>query len=91
MNKRVGLKIIGNVQGVFYRVKTQEKAIRLNLTGYVKNENNGAVSIIAEGDAKNLEKLINWCWEGSSSASVRDINIKWKPYKKEFNNFEIKY
>lgn len=91
MQKRIVLKIFGRVQGVFYRVNTNNKALELSLTGFVKNEKDGTVKIIAEGEENNLKKLVNWCYQGSSSSTVLKIEKKWEEYKGEFNNFEIKY
>lgn len=91
MKQKVVLKITGRVQGVFYRLNTQEKAKELNLKGFVKNENNGTVKIIAEGEKDNLEGLINWCYQGSPKATVREITTNWEKYKGDFNSFKIKY
>lgn len=91
MNKRLDLKIYGKVQGVFYRIKTKETAKELNLFGFVKNNDDGTVSITAEGDEDNLIKLIDWCRKGTSFAKVNEINLNWRQYTGEFKNFNIKY
>ena len=36
--KHVNIKIYGRVQGVFFRANTKEKAIKLNLKGFVSNK-----------------------------------------------------
>jgi acylphosphatase len=89
------LKIIisGKVQGVFYRIKTKEKAEELNLIGWVKNALNGKVEILAQGDERDLKELIEWCYNGSREARVERVEVEWKEKelerKSEFDKFEI--
>ena len=91
MHKKIVLEIIGKVQGVLYRVNTMNKAKELNLTGYVKNNKDGTVEIIAEGEENNLKNLIIWCYQGSPNANVEKIKENWKNYIGDFNSFEIKH
>jgi len=77
MFKKIHLLISGNVQGVFYRVNTRKKAGELNLTGWVKNTPNNEVEILAEGEEENLKKLINWCYNGSENAIVKEVKVEW--------------
>ena len=91
MKKRVIALVSGSVQGVFYRSETLQKAKELNLTGFVKNEPNGKVEIIAEGEKENLEKLIEWTRQGPTLAKVDKIEVKWDEDKGEFEDFEIVY
>lgn len=91
MPKRVELKIFGKVQGVFYRISAQKKALELNLVGFVKNENDGTVKIIAEGNKNNLKQFISWCYSGPIIAKVEQVEEKWQKYQGGFNSFEIKY
>lgn len=44
------MKIFGRVQGVFFRDFVQRKAKELNLSGWVENEPDGTVQIVAEGE-----------------------------------------
>lgn len=83
------LLISGNVQGVFYRVNTKKKAEEFNLTGWVKNTPDNKVEILAEGEEKNLEKLVNWCRSGSENAIVKDVKIEWEKCENEFDQFGI--
>ncbi len=91
MKKRVSLKIRGRVQGVWFRASTREEAIRLGITGWVKNDFDGSVSAVAEGDEEILQAFVEWCGEGPPRARVDNIDVKWSEYTGEFENFEIKY
>lgn len=91
MRKRVTLSVFGRVQGVFYRSNVLEKAKELNLIGFVKNEPNSCVKILAEGEEENLEKLIEWAKIGPTLAKVDKIEVKWDKEQGEFDDFEIVY
>lgn len=87
---RISIIISGRVQGVFFRYKTKHEAGNLGLTGWVRNNSNGSVEILAEGNKDRLEELVAWCKSGPRLANVENIEVKWLPSKGEFNDFEIK-
>ncbi|MDF1498278.1 MAG: acylphosphatase [Patescibacteria group bacterium] len=89
MKKSITLLIFGKVQGVFFRIKSKQKAESLSLTGWVKNIPTGEVEIFAEGDEKNLKKLIDWCYNGIDNANVKKVDVKYGVYKAEFDKFVI--
>jgi len=88
---RARVIITGRVQGVFFRASTQDEAVRLGLTGWVKNRPDGAVEAVFEGDKEKIEEIIKWCHEGPPWAKVKEVKIKWEPYKGEFPRFSIIY
>lgn len=91
MIKRVILTIQGRVQGVFFRDSARRRAKKLGLTGWVSNQDDGTVKVVAEGKQEDLEKLIKWCYNGSKLARVDKVDIQWQEATGQFNNFEIKY
>lgn len=72
---RVRLKIVGRVQGVFYRQTTKDKAKLLGLSGWVKNDDDGAVSVEAVGPRASVDELIRWCHQGPPSSLVKDVKV----------------
>lgn len=74
--KHVNLKIYGLVQGVFFRASAKEKADSLNLKGFARNEEDGAVYIEIEGEEIFLKDFISWCKIGSKFAKVENVDIK---------------
>ena len=90
MQKGVGIKIIGKVQGVFFRNSSRIKARELGLFGWVRNDMGGTVSILAEGEDTDLRSFIEWCKYGSSDASVEKVDVVWHEYTGEFDDFQIK-
>jgi len=89
--KRVILIIHGRVQGVFFRDSARRQAKKLGLTGWVSNQEDGTVKLVAEGKQEDLEKLIKWCYNGSIIARVDKIDVQWQEVTGQFDKFEIKY
>lgn len=89
--KRVELKIHGRVQGVFYRDGARRRANKLGITGFAKNESDGTVRIVAEGEEESLKKIIKWCYNGPIFAKVIVVDVEWKQASGEFKKFSIEY
>ena len=83
--------ISGRVQLVMYRDFVQRKARSLKVVGEVHNEPNGTVSVIAEGEQKNLEKLLTLLKRGSILARVKDVDVQWKDATNVFTDFSIRF
>jgi acylphosphatase len=75
--RQVRLKIFGDVQGVLFRIGAQEKANSLQISGWVKNEPDGTVSIHAAGAPGNLQTFIDWCKTGPESARVDKVETEY--------------
>ncbi|MGD0237416.1 MAG: acylphosphatase [Syntrophorhabdales bacterium] len=91
MMRRAEILVRGLVQGVFYRHSTRRKADEFRLTGSVRNLRDGRVEVICEGTKEDIEKLIEWCKRGPQGAIVEYVDIAWKEYAGEFNEFRILY
>ncbi len=89
--KRLTAKISGRVQGVFFRDNARKIAQDLDLVGWVQNMPDGSVQVVAEGDERRLERFLESLKEGSDSAVISDVGIKWEKPKGEFEEFEVKY
>lgn len=89
--ERVNIIVHGRVQGVFYRARAKEKAIELELNGWVKNRFDGTVEIVAEGDKEDLERLVDWSQHGPKHAHVTKVEAEWQPFVDEFSDFTVKY
>jgi len=79
--KHLAIHVTGNVQGVFYRASTVEKARTLGLKGFVQNEPDGSVYIEAEGDDGALQSLLAWCRQGPPRARVSDVTATEGPLR----------
>lgn len=74
--KHIEIRIRGNVQGVFFRASTRDKAQSLGLKGYVENRRDGSVFIEAEGPEVGLDELISWCHQGPPHADVKSVDVE---------------
>lgn len=70
------LHISGDVQGVFFRGSAKEKAEKLELTGYARNEPDGSVTIEVEGEQGVVDEFIAWCKDGPKHAEVSKVEAK---------------
>lgn len=66
----------GTVQGVGFRESTRRAALRLGVLGWVRNTDEGALAVHAEGPAEALDELIAFLREGPRGAAVQDIAIE---------------
>lgn len=88
MSKAI-VQIRGRVQGVCFRMYTEEEALSRNLTGWVRNLPDGSVEALFEGDHKIIEDMIAWCHQGPPAARVQDVKVQWEPYCGDFPDFRI--
>ncbi len=90
MIKHFNIKIYGQVQGVSFRYYAQEKALKLGLVGFVKNQSDGTVYIEVEGEEEKIKEFLNWCQSGLKSARVEKVEFR-EGGLKNFTDFEIKF
>lgn len=71
--KAVRFLVSGRVQGVFFRASTRERALALGLCGHAINLADGRVEVLAAGDARALDALEDWLWQGPPDAQVESV------------------
>ena len=82
-------KIIGRVQGVFFRDSTQRKATGLGLTGSAINLADGTVRVIAQGNESEINALLNWLQVGPEMSVVERVDEVDIGDDLEFNDFTV--
>lgn len=87
--RRATLRIHGKVQGVFFRESSRAEAMRLGLTGWVRNHSDGTVEAVAEGAPDALEDFIRWCHRGPPSARVSHVERAEGEPSGEFRTFTV--
>lgn len=88
MHKTLEIRVTGKVQGVWYRQSTRDKALEFGLTGWVRNEPDGSVLILASGEPADLERLADWCRTGPPRARVSGITIQ-ETAEEKFSSFIV--
>ena len=91
MNKRLNAMIFGMVQGVGLRYAVQRWADELQLTGFVKNESDETVNVVAEGSEEKLKKFLEKLKAGTRSTEIQKVEAKWGNAKKEFKSFNVRF
>ena len=88
--KRAQVRVSGQVQGVFFRDSTREKAQELGLSGYVKNTPDGDVEALFEGPSEAIEEMVRWCGQGPPHASVENVEANYGPAQDDLKGFEVR-
>lgn len=90
-NKRVRVRITGRVQGVFFRAYTRDAAIGESVSGWVMNLPDGRVEAVFEGEENAVDRMIQWCHNGSPMSRVDRVDVIEEHFQNEFNRFEVRY
>ena len=70
------LVVRGRVQGVGFRFHMRGEAMRLGVTGWVRNRSDGTVEALVQGEQGAVDRLIAWTRRGPSSAQVTGVEIE---------------
>ncbi len=81
--EKIGMHVwvSGLVQGVFYRRFVQEAALKLGLTGWATNLEDGRVEILLSGEKADIEHLIALLWRGPPKAVVENLQSQEVPWQ----------
>ena len=89
MKKAAKIVITGTVQGIFYRGFVKKKADELELTGFVRNLEDGNVEIVVEGEKDSINKLVDFCKEGPEHSIIRGVKTEEQNWTGDFKEFKI--
>jgi acylphosphatase len=67
--------VSGQVQGVWFRESCRREADALGVAGWVRNNRDGTVEAVLEGDAAAVDKLVDWMRVGPRLAWVSDVTV----------------
>jgi acylphosphatase len=70
------LRILGDVQGVFYRGWSGEQARGLGLRGWVRNRRDGSGEMLVCGGEESVARMIELCRQGPPAARVERIDVE---------------
>jgi len=87
--ERAHIMVSGQVQGVFFRDSTRQKAEELDLTGWVKNTPDGRVEALFEGPPDRVREMVRWCEEGPQQASVENVDMDFEAAGGDLRGFEV--
>jgi acylphosphatase len=91
MDTAILFRVTGRVQGVGFRVFVQRTGQQLGLSGWVKNNADGSVTGLAEGEQGLLVEFIKQLKVGNRWSSVEGLEEQPRRYSGEYVGFEIRY
>ena len=87
----IRLFVRGKVQGVFFRQALKVMAIKNNVTGWVRNLEDGRVEALLDGNIDDVNAVIEWAHDGPANSRVDYVDIKNEDFKDEFTAFDVLY
>jgi len=73
VRERLDASVRGRVQGVGFRYFVLREASYLGLDGFVANERDGSVHVVAEGEPTDLDTLLERLRDGPSASMVERV------------------
>lgn len=75
--ERLHAVVHGEVQGVGFRYFLMRRGRALGLLGWVRNNDDGTVELVAEGERSALEELKRAAESGPSLSRVERVDARW--------------
>lgn len=75
MSVRYRVTVSGRVQGVWYRQSCRREAAALGVAGWVRNNGDGTVEAVLEGEAGAVDRLVAWMRLGPPQARVAGVDV----------------
>ncbi|MCU0856962.1 MAG: acylphosphatase [Pontiellaceae bacterium] len=89
--QRITVRYEGRVQGIGFRYTAVRLAQAHNLTGWVKNEPDGSVSLVAEGDEPRLMELLQAIHRSHLGKHITNEQVNRASATGEFNGFSVQH
>ncbi len=91
MEKRQRMKVLysGRVQGVGFRYNAKSVAAGFEVTGTVRNLDDGRVELIAEGVRDELDAFRAAIRDSGVAGFIRDENVTWSDATNDIRGFNI--
>jgi acylphosphatase len=86
---RFELTFTGRVQGVGFRAAAKSLANEHGVTGWVRNEADGTVALVAEGERSRVESYLEALRERMGQF-INDEQIAQKDEERGYSGFEIR-
>lgn len=68
--------VSGHVQGVFFRETCRREARARGVAGWVRNNGDGTVEAVLEGEPEAVDKVLAWMRTGPASARVSGVQAQ---------------
>lgn len=78
------IQIYGKVQGIGFRIFALKNANDFAISGFVRNEPDGSLTIEGQGDPKMLKRFIESCKHGPELARIDRFIVEDMPPKRVY-------
>lgn len=76
------------MQGIFYKQFIKENAEKFNVSGFLRNREDGRIEIFLEGQGEEVDLMLSICKTGPKYAQIRKVEIK-PEHLQDFKEFKI--
>ena len=91
MRKRATVFYTGRVQGVGFRYTAREVACGYDVTGYVRNLDDGRVELVVEGVEEEVKAFLEAVQTSQLGSHIRTADVNWREAAEEFRGFDMRY
>ena len=92
MRKRATVFYTGRVQGVGFRYTAREIACGFEVTGYVRNLDDGRVELVAQGEEPEVTAFLDAVRESQLGSHIRNADVNWSGEPTGgFQGFEMRH
>ena len=84
------MRFRGNVQGVGFRYTAVQTAGRFDVTGWVRNEPDGTVKCVIEGESAEIGAFLD-ALNDRMGGHIRDRDEQTAPFSGRFHGFDVTY
>lgn len=89
---RLHALVYGRVQGVGFRYFVQKNAIKLGVRGWVRNNEDGSVEVLAYGESPEILRLLDLLKQGPTMSYVTEVKHEIENVSEcPFNTFFIRF
>ena len=89
--RRMMVEFQGRVQGVGFRFTAVSIAASFDIAGYVRNEMDGSVRLVAEGEDKILVDFLHALRASTVGRCIFSENVSWGAASGEYDDFGVRY
>lgn len=86
---RYDVRFTGRVQGVFFRATAEQLARQYDVSGWVRNEPDGTVRLVAEGERDELDRFIAAVQQAKRD-NIEDTSISRAEATGRFDGFRVR-
>jgi acylphosphatase len=87
---RVRVVVLGIVQGVGFRYAARDAADDCGVAGWVRNQPDGSVEIVAQGSPAAVARMVAWAERGPRHAAVERVVVERETPQGGLTGFEIR-